>query len=376
MRVPLFDTATPLAPLRAELDAAIAAVLDDKRFILGPTSGVRGRVRVYRGGAPRDRGGQRHGCDHDRPAGHGRGTRRRGRRPVVHVLRVAPRRSRRRRAAGVLRRRSRDHVRLRGDGSRRADPAHEGRARGGPVRQRGAGRRDRSAGRARPRGRRAGRRLHRRRCVRAGALGTAATFSFFPSKNLGASARRRVVVTDDEIADRVRMLRFHGSTDKGTYEYVGYNSRLDELQAAILRVQLPAPRRLGRGPARRRRPLRGGRAGRARRWRCRRPAASPRGISTWSLTRRRTRSTERLAARGDRPKAYYRDPGAPPAGDARTRRGRRLPVTDELAADPPGDPDERRAHHRAGGRRRRRGPRRPRRPDLIRAAGRSRRSGG
>jgi dTDP-4-amino-4,6-dideoxygalactose transaminase len=75
---------------------------------------------------------------------------------------------------------------------------------------------------------------------RPGSLGTAATFSFFPSKNLGCFGDGGAIVTsDNEVAERARVLRFHGSHDKVTYDLVGYNSRLDELQAAILRVQLP-----------------------------------------------------------------------------------------------------------------------------------------
>jgi dTDP-3-amino-3,4,6-trideoxy-alpha-D-glucose transaminase len=75
---------------------------------------------------------------------------------------------------------------------------------------------------------------------RAGALGDAATFSFFPSKNLPCLGDGGAVVTDShEVAEQARKLRFHGSRDKVTFEEVGYNSRLDELQAAALRVLLP-----------------------------------------------------------------------------------------------------------------------------------------
>jgi dTDP-3-amino-3,4,6-trideoxy-alpha-D-glucose transaminase len=75
---------------------------------------------------------------------------------------------------------------------------------------------------------------------RAGSLGDAATFSFFPSKNLPCLGDGGAIVTDsDELAEQARKLRFHGSRDKVTFEEVGYNSRLDELQAAALRVLLP-----------------------------------------------------------------------------------------------------------------------------------------
>ena len=74
----------------------------------------------------------------------------------------------------------------------------------------------------------------------AGSLGDAATFSFFPSKNLGGFGDGGAIVTaDPEVEALARRLRFHGSEDKQTHTEVGYNSRLDELQAAGLRVLLP-----------------------------------------------------------------------------------------------------------------------------------------
>jgi dTDP-3-amino-3,4,6-trideoxy-alpha-D-glucose transaminase len=75
---------------------------------------------------------------------------------------------------------------------------------------------------------------------RAGALGEAATFSFFPSKNLPAFGDGGAVATrNDALAEAIAMLRFHGSRDKVSFELVGHNSRLDELQAALLRLELP-----------------------------------------------------------------------------------------------------------------------------------------
>ncbi|MDX6511200.1 MAG: hypothetical protein QOE36_704 [Gaiellaceae bacterium] len=73
-----------------------------------------------------------------------------------------------------------------------------------------------------------------------GTTGAASTYSFFPTKNLFCLGDGGLVgCTDVELADRVRLLRFHGSQDKVDFTHVGYNSRLDELQAAALRLFLP-----------------------------------------------------------------------------------------------------------------------------------------
>ena len=74
---------------------------------------------------------------------------------------------------------------------------------------------------------------------KAGALGDAAAFSFHPSKNLGGIGDGGAIVTDDdEVAARARRLRNHGSADRRTHTEIGFNSRLDEIQAAALRVYL------------------------------------------------------------------------------------------------------------------------------------------
>ena len=240
MRVPLFDTHTPLAPLRGEIDAKLAEVIDGSRFILGPeVAAFESEFAAYVG-APHAIG-VANGTDAItlalRAMGVGPGDEvvvpsftfyasaeaipLTGARPVfcdvdpetfcVTADTV--------RAALTPRTKAVVAVHLFGN----VAPVGEIEALGVPVLEDAA----QAAGSRSPEG-------------RPGSLGTAATFSFFPSKNLGAFGDGGAVTTrDDAVAERVRMLRFHGSRDKQTFELVGHNSRLDELQAAILRVQLP-----------------------------------------------------------------------------------------------------------------------------------------
>ena len=72
-----------------------------------------------------------------------------------------------------------------------------------------------------------------------GSFGRLGCFSFYPSKNLGADGDGGMVVTNDETLEgKLRMLRVHGIERRYLHDLHGYNSRLDELQAAILRVKL------------------------------------------------------------------------------------------------------------------------------------------
>ncbi|RLJ90664.1 DegT/DnrJ/EryC1/StrS family aminotransferase [Planococcus citreus] len=71
-----------------------------------------------------------------------------------------------------------------------------------------------------------------------GEIGTAATYSFFPTKNLGAYGDAGMIITNnDELAEQARVIRVHGSKPKYYHHVLGYNSRLDEMQAAILNVK-------------------------------------------------------------------------------------------------------------------------------------------
>ena len=167
---------------------------------------------------------------------------------------------------------------------------------------------------------------------RAGALGALATFSFFPSKNLGAFGDGGAVSTDDPaLAERVRMLRFHGSRDKQTFELVGHNSRLDELQAAILRVELPQLDRWCEG----RRAAAGHYEAAGLGEHVALPVPAPGTTPAWHLyvvRHERADALERaLAAAGIGVKAYYRVPVHRQPAMAPWGAGVELPATDELA---------------------------------------------
>jgi dTDP-3-amino-3,4,6-trideoxy-alpha-D-glucose transaminase len=167
---------------------------------------------------------------------------------------------------------------------------------------------------------------------RPGGLGTIATFSFFPSKNLGCFGDGGAVTTNDaELADKVQMLRFHGSRDKSTFELVGHNSRLDEMQAAILRVQLPHLD--GWADGRRAAAAAYARAGLGELVTLPVPVAG--ADPAWHLYVIRDQSVDALAeeltSAGIGNKIYYRVPAHQQPAMLEWGAGAHLPATDELA---------------------------------------------
>ncbi|MHB8658199.1 MAG: DegT/DnrJ/EryC1/StrS family aminotransferase [Solirubrobacteraceae bacterium] len=167
---------------------------------------------------------------------------------------------------------------------------------------------------------------------RPGALGSASTFSFFPSKNLGCLGDGGAIATSStEVAELARMLRFHGSRDRATWEHVGYNSRLDELQAAFLRVLLPE---LGAWSAGRERAAEHyAAAGLGELVALPSPTAGAR--AAWHLYVIRSSRVDALAAAlsqaGIGNKVYYRPPVHRHPAMAPYAVGAELPATDELA---------------------------------------------
>jgi dTDP-4-amino-4,6-dideoxygalactose transaminase len=168
--------------------------------------------------------------------------------------------------------------------------------------------------------------------AKAGALGDAATFSFFPSKNLPCLGDGGAVVTSsEEIADGARKLRFHGSYDKRTHTDVGYNSRLDAIQATALRVLLPELD----GWNERRRAAADAYAAAGLGELVRLPEATPGARHVYHLYTVRSDAPDdlvaRLGAEGVQARGHYRTPiHRQPA--MREFAGVELPVTDELAA--------------------------------------------
>lgn len=240
MAVALFDTSSPLAPLRGQLREAIDRVLDSERYILGPeVSAFEAEFAAYCGAGHAV--GVANGTEAItialRAMGVGPGDEvvvpsftfyasaeaipPTGARPVfcdidpdTYCLTTET-------VKAVLTPRTKAVIAVHLFGN--IAPVQEIQALGVPVLEDAA----QAAGSTSTAG-------------RPGALGSAGTFSFFPSKNLGCFGDGGMITTSDEqLAERVRVLRFHGSHDKITYQQVGYNSRLDELQAAVLRVQLP-----------------------------------------------------------------------------------------------------------------------------------------
>jgi UDP-N-acetyl-3-dehydro-alpha-D-glucosamine 3-aminotranferase len=159
-----------------------------------------------------------------------------------------------------------------------------------------------------------------------------ATFSFYPSKNLGAFGDGGAITTDDdEAAELARALRFHGSRDKRDFQYVGYNSRLDEIQAAILRVLLPHLDSWVEG----RRATAAAYLAAGLADHVQMPAVPEGAEAAWHLfvvaSAEADRMREALAEQGVQARGYYRTPIHRQPAMARYAPGLELPITEELA---------------------------------------------
>jgi dTDP-3-amino-3,4,6-trideoxy-alpha-D-glucose transaminase len=332
MTVPLFDTATPLAPLRDRIDAAIARVVDSATYILGPEVAAFEREFAEYCGAAHAVGvangtdaltialtamGVGPGDDVVVPSytfyASAEAIPPTGARPVFcdvdpGTFCVTPET-----VAAALTPRTKAVIAVHLFGN--VAPVREIEALGVPVLEDAAQAAGSTSADGRP-----------------GALGTAATFSFFPSKNLGCFGDGGAITTSDEdVAERCRMLRFHGSRDKTTFDRVGWNSRLDELQAAILRVQLPHLD--GWADGRRAAADRYAATGLGSLVALPRSSAGAR--PAWHLYMIRHEEIERLTdglrSRGIGCKAYYRVPSHRQPAMTQWAAGIELPATEQLA---------------------------------------------
>jgi dTDP-4-amino-4,6-dideoxygalactose transaminase len=332
VHVPLFDQAAVLAPLRPEIDAAIARVLDRGVYILGPElAAFEAELAAYLGVAHVV--GVGNGTDAItlslRALGVGPGDEvvvpsftffasaeailPTGARPVFCDVDPDTCCVTADTVRGALTPRTRAIIAV--DLFGNPYPAAQLRELGVPVIE--------DAAQA------AGARLDGRR---AGSLGTLATFSFYPSKNLPGFGDGGAVATDDErLAERLRLLRSHGSREPYMHELAGYNSRLDELQAALLRVLLPHLD--GWANARREAGRRYERLGLGHSVAL--PGVTDGADPAWHLYvirhPRRDQIAEALAADGVQSRVYYGIPVHRQAALRAHAADVELPVTDELA---------------------------------------------
>ena len=319
MNVPLVDLRAAFAPVKEQVFREFEAILDGMQLFHGPEhGGVRGGVRRLLRRRPRPRPLERHRRAVRRAARVRRRPGRRGDRARPHLLRH----DRGDRAHGRRRPCSPTSSATRSRSTRppRARSSPTARARSCPCTctarpptwiRCSSSRASAACAWWRTRRRRTARMYKGRR---AGSLGDAASFSFYFTKNLGGVGEGGFVTTSDAaIAEQVRLLRHHGHVSKFEHAIIGYNLRLDELQAAVLRAKLPG---LDAGNAQRRahaahyeRAVRGiGGAG--ARVPARQRARLPRVRAARAAPRRARGAPRRARRRHGHP---LQEPGPPPA---------------------------------------------------------------